>query len=303
MRRAFANALIKAAEDDPRVIFLTGDLGFEVFDEYRDRFGPRYVNVGVAEAQLVCCAAGLAREGWRPIVYSIGSFMTGRPFEQIRVSISYPAVPVVVVGAGAGYTYANSGVTHYAAEDFALMSTLANMTVVAPGDPGEVTDLLPQLLTLPGPSYIRIGRFGEPAYEAELPAKLGRPRQLRQGQRVAIVTTGDVASVALEAIDTLNSEGIYPYLYQIHTVKPLNTAALDDIAKDLETMVVVEEHVPSGGLFSALAVWRSTHQDGPKLIRLGPADELVLGSPGREELRRRINCDAASIAQACRNAW
>ena len=107
MRRAFADVLMKIAENNPRVVFLTGDLGYEVFDEFRDTFGPRYVNVGVAEAQLVCCAAGLAKEGWKPIVYSIGSFMTGRPFEQLRVSVSYPNLPVVVVGAGAGYTYAD----------------------------------------------------------------------------------------------------------------------------------------------------------------------------------------------------
>lgn len=303
MRRAFADVLMKIAENNPRVVFLTGDLGYEVFDEFRDTFGPRYVNVGVAEAQLVCCAAGLAKEGWKPIVYSIGSFMTGRPFEQLRVSVSYPNLPVVVVGAGAGYTYADSGVTHHAAEDFALMSTLPNMTVVAPGDPGEVTDLMPQLVDLTGPSYIRIGRFGEPSYSALSPTKLGKARLVREGYDVAVVTTGDVASVAVEAVDRLVSTGIQPSLFQLHTVKPLDTSELARIFEPYHTLVVVEEHIPSGGLFSGLAAWRSTLSQGPKLIRLGPADSLVLGSPQRQELRKRINCDVDSIIETCRGVW
>src|SRR5690242_45832 len=104
MRRAFALTLNQIAADDPRAVFLTGDLGFQVFDEFQARFGDRYVNVGVAEAQMICAAAGLAFEGWRPTCYSIASFLTGRAFEQIRISISYPQLPVVLVGAGGGYT-------------------------------------------------------------------------------------------------------------------------------------------------------------------------------------------------------
>src|ERR1035441_5700751 len=113
MRKAFAESLLRAAEADPRVIFLTADLGFGTFDAFQARFGPRYVNVGVAEAELVCAAAGLALEGWRPIIYSIASFATGRPFEQIRLDLGYARLPVVVVGAGGGYTYATSGITHH----------------------------------------------------------------------------------------------------------------------------------------------------------------------------------------------
>ena len=159
MRKAFAEALFQAAEKDPRVIFLTGDLGFGTFDAYQAKFGPRYVNVGVAEAQLVNAAAGLALEGWRPIIYSIASFATGRPFEQIRISVGYAGLPVVIIGAGGGYTYASSGVTHHAGEDLGLMSLIPGMTVVAPGDPNEVTQLLPQLLKLDGPSYLRVGKY------------------------------------------------------------------------------------------------------------------------------------------------
>ena len=167
MRRAFADTLNHVAAQNPRVMLLTGDLGFEVFDEFQARFGPRYVNVGIAEAQMITAAAGLAREGWFPVAYSIAAFATARPFEQIRFSVSYPNLPVVLVGAGGGYIYAPSGVSHHAADDLALMTALPGMTVVAPGDPNEVAQLLPQLFTQSGTFLLQRRTFRR----ADLPCR------------------------------------------------------------------------------------------------------------------------------------
>jgi len=303
MRKAFSETLLKVAEENPRVIFLTGDLGFQMFDEFHKRYGPRYINVGVAEAQLVCAAAGLAFEGWRPVAYSIAPFLVGRAFEQIRISVSYPELPVVLVGAGGGYTYSKSGITHHAAEDLALMSLLPGMTVVAPGDPNEVTHLLPQLFNLSGPSYIRIGRYGEDMYYADDPTVLGSARRLRDGERVAIVSTGDIASVVIKALKDLAGNNIFPLVYQLHTVKPLDTAALDFIAERVHTIIVVEEHIPIGGLSSAVCQWRVTREKGPRILRLGPPDALALGNLDREELRRRFKYDAEAISQLCQSVW
>jgi transketolase len=303
MRKAFADALYAAAEADPRLIFLTGDLGFGVFDAVRERVGPPYVNVGVAEALLVQAAAGLAAEGWRPVAYSIASFLTGRAFEPIRICVAYPGHPVVLVGAGGGYTYANSGVTHHAGEDLALMSSLPGMTVVAPGDPSEVAQLFPQLLRLPGPSYIRVGRYGEPTYRAEEPAVLGRARLLRRGERVAVLVGGDIAQEVLTGVDALAADGIRPLVYQLHTVKPLDLETLAELAGRVETIVAVEEHLPTGGLAAALASYLAARPGAPRLVRLGPPDALALGNPGRETLRRRFGVDAESVAAAGRSAW
>jgi len=303
VRKAFADSLLNLAAGNSRIIFLTGDLGFQVFDEFHARFGSRYINAGIAEAQMVCAAAGLAKEGWRPLVYSIASFATGRAFEQIRVNIAYPHLPVVVVGAGGGYTYASSGVTHHAAEDLALMSLLPGMTVVAPGDAHEVTELLPQLLQLGGPSYIRIGRYGEATYQADAPVELGRARLLRPGEQVALISTGDLASVTLQAARQLGAEGIHPVVYQMHTVKPLDTATLDELVGRVETLIVVEEHGPLGGLATAVGTWRAARREAPRVVRLGPPDALALGSLDRETLRHRWEYDADAIAQACRAAW
>ena len=303
MRRAFVEALTLAAERDPRVVFLTGDLGYGVFDDFMARFGPRYINAGVAEAQLVNAAAGLAREGFRPLAYSIASFLTARPFEQIRFSIAYPGLPVVLVGAGGGYCYSQSGVSHHAPDDFALMGLIPGMTVVAPGDPGEVRALLPQLLALPGPAYIRIGKFGEPSYEAAAPVQLGRARVLRAGERVAILTTGEMAPVALDALAEIARDNLTPAIIQFHTIRPLDVAALGQLASQVRTFVVVEEAAPEGALFSGVQAWRQASGSGVRLLRLGPGKDFVLGNPRRENLRRTAGFDAQAIAAACRAEW
>ncbi len=303
MRKAFSETLTALAANDPRIAFVTGDLGFQVFDEFQHRFGDRYVNVGVAEAQMIYTAAGMAMAGWKPVAYSIASFATARPFEQIRYCLAYPRLPVVLVGAGRGYLYSTSGISHHAADDLALMSSLPGMTVVTPGDPEELRQLLPQLMELPGPSYLSVGRFGEPAYRALEPAVLAHARLLREGERVAIVCTGEIANEVLCGVDQLQSEGITPIVYQMHTVKPLDTATLSRLASRVEKMIIVEEHVPCGGLWAAVCAWHVGHPKPPRLVRLGAPDAFALGNLRQGELRKRWGYDATAVADSCRQAW
>jgi len=303
MRKAFAHTLTECAEKNPRIALITGDLGFQVFDDFQRHFGPRYINVGVAEAQMIYTAAGMAIEGWRPVAYSIASFATARPFEQIRYCISYPRLPVVLVGAGRGYLYSTSGVSHHAADDFALLTSLPGMTVVATGDPNEVSQLFPQLFELPGPSYFTVGRFGEPAYEALEPAVLGKARLVRAGGQVAVISTGEIVQEVVKALDMLLTEGITPVAYQMHTVKPLDTAALTAIAAKASAIIVVEEHVPHGGLWSSICMWNAEVHYPGSLIRLGPPDAFMLGNAKQHELRKRCGFDAKAIAGMCKKIW
>jgi transketolase len=175
-----------------------------------------------------------------------------------------------------------------------------NMTVVAPGDPHEAAQLLPQLLKLKGPSYLRIGKYGEPAYQAEAQVTLGRGRVLREGQEVALVCTGQIAATVVEAVDALKTEGITPAVYQFHTVQPLDLALLDSISGRVHTIVVVEEHLPVGGLNAAVSAWRASRESGPRVIRLGPPHALVLGNPTVSEMRQRMGIDLAAISETCR---
>ncbi|MBM4017864.1 MAG: transketolase [Planctomycetes bacterium] len=302
MRRAFVDALMQMAERDPRVVFLTGDLGYGVFDAYIARFGPRYVNVGVAEAQLVSAAAGLALEGFRPLAYSIASFMTGRPLEQIRFCVGYPRLPVILVGAGGGYCYSTSGVSHHAPDDVALMSLVPGMTVVVPGDPNEMRGLLPQLLKVDGPSYVRIGKFGEPAYESADPIVLGRARRLRDGEGLAVLSAGEMAPAVLDAADRLAAENVRPLVYQFHTIKPVDAEALDALARQVRTLVVVEEASPLGGLYAAVLAWRNEKGRDVDVIRLGPPDAFALGNLRRETLRQEYRFGPEAVADVCREA-
>jgi transketolase len=185
----------------------------------------------------------------------------------------------------------------------ALLTALPGMTVVAPGDPNEVTQLLPQMYALNGPSYIRIGRFGETTYEAAEPAVLGRARKLRDGSRFVVLSSGDITPGVLAAADRLTADGITPALYQFHTVKPLDTETLDRLAQEFDTFLVAEESLPTGGLFSAVAMWQTTCAKPPHLRRLGPPDALALGNYDRETLRNRLGYDTEGVETACRRLW
>jgi len=288
-----------AAEDD-RLAFITGDLGFQVFDEFQAKYPQRFINAGVAEAQMINAAAGMALEGWHPIAYSIASFATARPFEQIRYCVAYPKLPVVLVGAGRGYTYSTSGVSHHAADDLGLMSLLPGMTIVACGDPHEVRQLFPQVLKLRAPAYFTVGRFGEPAYDSDDAIILGKARRVREGSSVAILSVAEMVHDSIKACDSLKADGLVPSLYQFHTIKPLDTDTLEKLARTHQTFVVVEEHVPRGGLWAAICDWAAHQEKAPRLVRLGPPDSFIMGNPKREEVRTRYGFDADAIALACR---
>lgn len=301
MRRAFSKTLFELAEELPKLAFITGDLGFQVFDDFEKKYPSRYINVGVAEAQMVYVAAGMAAEGWLPVAYSIASFATARPFEQIRFCVSYPQLPVTLVGAGRGYTYSTSGVSHHAVDDLALMTALPNMCVVIPGDPGEIEQLFPQVVRGCAPAYFTVGRFGEPRFDAEERAVLGKARLLRGGKTpVVIITTGEMANEVLAAHASLAKHGITPWVYQMHTVKPLDVYTLDYVARDAGAILVVEEHLPAGGLWAAMASWYVSANTRVRMKRLGPPDGFALGTVQQGELRRRLGYDAQGIADACR---
>ena len=174
------------------------------------------------------------------------------------------------------------------------------MTVVAPGSAEEVRQLLPQILHLPGPCYLRIGGFGEPDYPAAEAAVLGRARLLQGGEDLAVLSTGSMAGVVAQALVRLAAEGCRPIAYQVHTVKPLDTAVLERLARAVRAIVVVEEHVPGGGLAAAVSAWEAAQQeDAPRVVRVGPLDRLALGNLSLAELRRRMAYDADAVAAAC----
>ena len=160
MRNAFVRKLTELVSNNKDIYLLTGDLGFSVFDDFKERFPENYINVGLSESNMVGMAAGMAMEGMQVFIYSIIPFITFRVLEHIRNDICEQNLPVKIVGVGEGITYATEGPTHHSIEDIGVMASLPNITVLSPGDPIEVEKLVEQTLNLNSPVYIRLGRSG-----------------------------------------------------------------------------------------------------------------------------------------------
>ncbi len=299
MRNAFARAMVAAAARDERVVLLSGDIGNRLFDPFKERFGDRFFNCGVAEANMMSMAAGLALCGLRPVVYTIVPFVTTRCLEQIRVDVCYHDLPVVIVGVGGGLSYASLGSTHHACEDIGMLRLLPGMSIVCPGDPLEVEAAVGAALQHTGPVYVRLGKKGEPVIHAQPPAlRLGESLPLRPGRRVALLSVGHVLPLAVAVHDRLAEHGIEARLDSFHTVKPLDESCLRQVFAEFEVVATIEEHSLIGGAGSAVAEWLA--RQGPQRARLcsfGTPDRFFKESGSGRHARASWGLEPAPIAQ------
>jgi transketolase len=279
MRNAFADEITRLALADERVVLLSGDIGNRLFDTFKAAAPARFVNCGVAEANMMGMAAGLALSGMRPFVYTITPFVTTRCLEQIRNDVCYHRAPVTIVGVGSGLGYASGGPTHHSCEDMALLRALPEMTVLAPADAWEVRAGLRAALASDGPLYMRIGKKGEPAVHDGVPAdfRLGRGLVLREGGAVCLLATGVLVPDALEVAERLAGAGLPAQVVSFHTVKPLDHALLKDVFGHHALVATIEEHGLIGGLGGAVAEWLADRADQPRarLLRFGTRDEFL----------------------------
>lgn len=288
MRTAFIETLCDLAAGDDRIWLLTGDLGYSVLERFADRFGDRYVNVGVAEQNMTGVAAGLASCGKIVLTYSIANFPTMRCLEQIRNDVCYHGLPVKVVSVGGGFSYGAQGYTHHGVEDLAVMRALPGMTVVAPGDPVETEFATRALIDMPGPGYLRLGKAGEPMMHEETPEfEIGRAIRMREGRDATLISTGGMLQHTLSTARTLDAEhGIRTRVLSMHTIKPLDTEAVEAAARETRGVVTVEEHSVTGGLGSAVADVMAA-MEGPRssLRAYGAPDQLNHRVAGQAALR------------------
>jgi transketolase len=254
MRTAFIDTLCELAAADERIWLLTGDLGYSVHERFYERFPGRYLNVGVAEQNMIGIAAGLAHSGKVVFTYSITNFATTRCLEQIRNDVCHHGLPVRVVGVGGGFAYGPQGYTHHGIEDLALMRALPNMTVLAPGDPVETALAMRALTDLPGPCYLRLGKAGEMRVHKDVPAfQLGQAIRVRDGRDVTLISTGGMLHSTVDVADGLGSTGVTARVLSMHTLKPLDAEAVQAAVRETRAIVTVEEHSVIGGLGSAVA--------------------------------------------------
>jgi len=298
MRNAFIRGLTALAQEDERVVLLTGDLGFKIFDDFARRFPGRFVNVGVAEANMIGIAAGLALGGYRPFAYSIAPFVTLRCLEQIRNDVCYNRAPVTIVGVGGGYSYGPNGPTHHALEDIAVMRALPNMTVVCPGDPVEAELAVLATRFHPGAIYLRLGRAGDAVAHAGRPEfRIGRAITLRPGRDCALIATGAMLPVALATAEILAGKDVSCRVVSMHTVKPLDQALLRECCAEHELLFTLEEHSKIGGLGGAVAEWLAANFAPRRLHCFGAGDEFLHVSGRQSYLRETQGLTPGKIAE------
>ncbi len=258
IRQGFGEGLLKAGELDESVVGLCADLTESTkMNLFADRFPKRFIQVGVAEQNLATIASGMARMGKIPFVSSYAMFSPGRNWEQIRTTITYNNVPVVIVGSHAGVSVGPDGGTHQALEDIALMRVLPRMNVVAPCDSMQAKKATLALAKLKQPAYLRLAREKSPVITTEdTPFEIGKAQLLYVPDGLAhagIIACGALVHNALKAARRLEKDGIRVKVFNIHTIKPLDTEAVVALAKETHAIVTLEEHQVAGGLGSAVA--------------------------------------------------
>jgi transketolase len=253
MRTAFIETLCDLASQDERIWLLTGDLGYSVLERFAERFPGRFVNVGVAEQNMMGVAAGLALCGKIVFTYSIANFPTMRCLEQIRNDVCHHNLNVKIVAVGGGLAYGAAGYTHYAVEDLAVMRALPNIAVIAPGDPVESRCATRAVAAHPGPCYLRLGKGGEPVIHSSQPSfQIGKAIMIQFGTDLTLISTGGVLELAVKAARELVRENRSIQVLSMPSIQPLDDTAVLDAACRTNAIVTVEEHGP-GGLASAVA--------------------------------------------------
>ena len=299
MRNIFAQAVTEFGDTYPELVMLAGDIGNRLFDRFKEKHPDRFYNCGVAEANMTGVASGLAASGLRPITYTITPFNTVRCLEQIRLDICYPNLPVIVVGTGAGLSYAGLGATHHSMEDIAILRTLPNMHIVCPADPIEVRLAVKDALRLGRPTYIRLGKKGEPViHQSEPDFEIGRGITVRHGSDVVILSVGNMLAEALKSAEQLQQQGVSAKVVSLHTVKPLDDLLLSTVFAEQKLVVVLEEHGLIGGAGSAVLEWGNAKRaDLSKLICIGGPDRFLFACGDQKEARAMLGMTPEKISQ------
>jgi transketolase len=304
MRDAFFEELLHLYTEDDRIVFLTGDLGYKLFDPLTAVDSGRMINFGIREAAMTGFAAGLAEAGMLPVIYSIVPFITLRCLEQIKLDLCYNRHRVVVVGVGGGYSYGKNGATHHGIEDVGLMRAMGGMRVYTPCDSWEVRGCVRAIPSLNGPAYIRLGRNGEPRFRRESePPSPDTPFYLPNGRQGLILTNGFLLAEVTAAARALAQAGISPAIAHLPCVSPLPKAFLGSVLAQAGPVLVAEEHIQAGGLAETVALFMMENGISQpfKALCIPPAfPERCLD---RSALLAEAGIDAAGIVREFTPLW
>jgi transketolase len=277
------------AEKLENLMVLSADLGNSSgLDRFKATYPDKFLNIGIAEQNMIGVAAGLAKEGSIVFASSFAPFITMRAAEQVRMNMGYMNLNIKTVAIGSGVSMSFLGNSHFGLEDAAIMRSIPNMTVVSPADCAEIVKTVFAAAEYPHPMYIRLtGAVGFPVvYEDDYDFQIGKAVEVRSGTDVSIVATGSMVYESLEAAKILQEEGISVSVLNMHTIKPIDTKALDLLISKGKTIFTIEEHSITGGLGSAVAEYISSIPNSPTLNRIGLPDEFVITAEYRYILEK-----------------
>ena len=299
MRDHFIQRLGELVLQDPDILLITGDLGFGVFNDFRENYPANFINVGVAEQQMTGLATGLALEGKTTFTYSIANFATLRCLEQIRNDAAYHGANVNVVCIGGGFSYGALGISHHATEDLAILRSIPDITVVAPCGHWETMAATAAIAQEPGTAYLRLDKSAgdDSAITDSESFTLGCARILRPGTDCAIITAGGILEEVQKAATELSKKNITARVISMHTIKPIDVETVMAAATETNALITVEEHTVNGGLGSAVLEVLADHEQFTRVLRIGLESGFssIVGS--QQYLRQLYKLDAASIAQ------
>ncbi|HBP63027.1 MAG TPA: transketolase [Desulfosporosinus sp.] len=297
-RDAYGKALLTLGAENPKVVVLDADLSKSTKTaDFGKKYPERFFNMGIAEANLMGTAAGLAAAGKIPFASTFAIFAVGRAFEQVRNSIAYPKLNVKIAATHSGISVGEDGGSHQAIEDVAIMRAVPNMVVLVPADGEETRQVILAAAQYVGPVYIRMGRLAVPVlFGEEYHFEIGKANVLKEGTDVAIMANGLMVSMALEAAADLATEGISVSVVNVASVKPLDVETIVRVAKQTKAVVTAEEHNIIGGLGSAIAEVLGEEMPTP-MVRVGLKD--TFGESGRpQELLEKYGLTKTGLVNA-----
>lgn len=297
-RDSYGNALVECAERGEDIVVLDADLAAATKTiTFKKAFPDRFIDVGIAECNLMGVAAGLATTGKKVFASTFAMFAAGRAYEIVRNSIGYPHLSVNICATHAGISVGEDGATHQCCEDIALMRTIPGMTIINPSDDIETKAAISALLKHDGPAYVRLGRLAIPIINdsPDYKFEIGKGLTLKDGDDITIVATGLMVSKALEAAEELEKEDVHARVINIHTIKPLDNDLIIKAAKETKNIITVEEHSVIGGLGSAVCDCLSENYP-TKVVKIGVNDCFGESGPA-VELLEKYGLSASNIVK------
>ena len=300
MRNTFAEEINKLAIEDKNIILLSGDIGNRMFDKLKKTCPNQFINCGIAEANMMSMAAGMGLCGLKPIIYTITPFTTLRCLEQIKIGIGYHNSPVIIVGTGSGLSYSELGPTHHSLEDIAIIKTIPGINILTPADSLELKAFLNQAIKARNPTYIRIGKKGEPNINFNSKITIGSANFLKNGKDVVLIGIGPILEEAIKASDLLKEKGIDMAVVSMGSIRPLDLKFLQKLKDNKFTKwITLEEHGIIGGLGSSIIEWLSQNElnNEIKINCIATPTKFINELGDQKYIRKKLNMDSESIKE------